>query len=50
MDMVKTMSEIWKTLVHFKKKPSVKIQKALVLKADLLCPWGSFIYLQASLE
>lgn len=28
-----------------KKKKSAKIQKALLLSADLLCPWRSFTYL-----
>lgn len=27
-----------------KKKKSAKIQKALLLSADLLCPWQSFTY------
>lgn len=46
MHMVKTVPEVWKILLHWgEKKSSAKIQKALVLTADLLCPWGSFTYL-----
>ena len=47
-DMVKSLPEVLKTLVHLKRKKaqsSAKIQKALVLKADLPCPYGSFTYL-----
>lgn len=45
MDMVKNYVWNLENTGPVFKKPSVKIQKALVLKADLLCPWGSFIYL-----
>lgn len=42
------MPEVSKILVYFKKekrKSPAKIQKALVLKADILRPCGSFTYL-----
>ena len=41
MNMVKTVPEVWAMPLSFKNKSPAKVQTALLLWADWLCPRGS---------